>query len=148
MSESWHRAVARALAVPALAEDLAEFEIAFGRMREVVAYVLELARAHRLPASGNTMGDDIWILFGQARARFTLNRREGALLVRTVRLEQRLAWSRDLRCVVDASRRPCDVKALARSAMDELITQWQAERSPRLPGTAREREYEDEPTKG
>ena len=147
MSESWHRAVARALAVPALAEDLAEFEIAFGRIREVVSYVLELARAHRLPASGNLVGDDVWILVGQARARFTLNRREGMLLVRTTKFELRLAWSKELHCLVDPSRRPCDVKALARSAMDELIAQWQADRSPRLPVSAG-REYEDEPTKG
>lgn len=147
MSESWHRAVARALAVPALAEDTAEFEIAFGRVREVVAYVLELARAHRLPASGNLVGDDVWILFGQARVRVTLNRRESALLVRTSRLEQRLGWSSELRCVIDASGRPCDVKALARSVMDDLIAQWQTEKSPRLPASSA-REYEDEPTKG
>ena len=147
MSESWHRAVARALAVPTLAEDLAEFEIAFGRIREVVTYVLELARAHRLPASGNVIGDDVWILFGKARARFTLNRREGVLIVRTTTLEQRFAWSKELRGVVDATRHPCDVKALARSAMDELIAQWQADRSPRLPASSA-REYEDEPTKG
>jgi hypothetical protein len=146
MSESWHRAVARALAVPALSEDLAAFEIEFGRVREVVVYVLELARAHRLPASGNVVGDDVWIVFGQARARFTLNRREGVLHVRTMRIDQRLAWSTELRGVVDGSRRPCDLKALARGAMNELIAQWQTERSPMVSSTARE--YEDEPTKG
>lgn len=147
MTESWHRAVARALAVPALAEDLAEFEIAFGRVREVVSYVLELARAHRLPASGNVIGDDVWIRFGQARARFTLNRREGVLVVQTPQLEQRLAWSKELHGVVDGARRPCDAKAIARSAMDELILAWQTDRSPRLPAPSA-REYEDEPTKG
>ena len=146
MSESWHRAVARALAVPALAEDLAAFEIEFGRIREVVAYVLELARAHRLPASGNLMGDDVWILLGQARARFTLNRREGVLHVRTTRLDHRFTWSAELRCVLDSSRRACDVKALAKGAMNELIAQWQTDKSPRLPAAGRE--YEDEPTKG
>ena len=147
MSESWHRAVARALAVPTLAEELAEFEIAFGRIREVVTYVLELARAHRLPASGNVIGDDVWILFGQERARFTLNRREEVLIVRTTKLEQRFPWSKELHSVVDSSGRPCDVKALARSAMGELIAQWQADRSPRLAASS-SREYEDEPTKG
>jgi hypothetical protein len=147
LSESWHLAVARALAVPALADEVAEFEIAFGRARENLAYVLELARAHRLPVSGNVAGDDVWVAFGQARVRFTLNRREGLVELRSLRGKQRLAWSKPLRAVVDDHGRTHDLAAIARWAIDELVTQWQTADSPRLPIPSA-REFEDEPTKG
>ncbi len=147
MSESWHRAVARALAVPTLTDEAAEFEIAFGRAREALAYVLELARAHRLPVSGNLAGDDVWVAFGQARVRFTLNRREGHVVVRGIHREERLTWNKSVRALVDVKNRTHDLPAIARVAIDELVVQWQTANSPRLPITSL-REFEDEPTKG
>jgi hypothetical protein len=56
-------------------------EIAFGRARASVAYALEFAIAHRVPATGSVTGDDVWFRLGEARARVTLNRREGMLVV-------------------------------------------------------------------
>src|SRR6516164_4738736 len=83
--DDWHRRLARELVAETPAgsvpDTAAALEIAFGEARSAVTYALELARAHRIPASGNVAGDDIWLQLGDARVRFTLNRREGHVAV-------------------------------------------------------------------
>jgi hypothetical protein len=81
----WHQKLAVDLASESpgdAAVDAATcLEIAFGRARASVAYALEFAIAHRVPATGNVTGDDVWFRLGEARARVTLNRREGVLVL-------------------------------------------------------------------
>lgn len=139
--DDWHHKLVKELVAetPAgfLPDRSAALEIAFGHARSALTYTLELARAHRLPAAGNVAGDDVWLqLGGGGRVRFTLNRREGHIVV--VRPGQD-----ELR--VDGS---ADVNTVARDAIDALVASWRA-------GPARERapsaapgDFEDEPTKG
>ncbi|HXX68499.1 MAG TPA: hypothetical protein VEK07_15020 [Polyangiaceae bacterium] len=153
--EDWHQKLARDLvahAPSASHEDHSTaLEVAFGRARSATAYVLELARAHRVPASGGAVGDDIWVQLGDGRARFTLNRRAAQIAVCTGREERRLQWDVTRRLIVDAHGNPSDVEQIARAAIDALVDEWRsnpaAERLssvPPQPGLERE----DEPTKG
>jgi len=153
--DDWHQKLARDLVAPAPAaardDHSTALEVAFGRARSATAYVLELARAHRVPASGGALGDDIWVQLGDGRARFTLNRRAAQIAVRTGREEKRLQWDGARRLIVDAHGIPSDVEQIARAAIEALVEAWRknpaAERLssiPPQPGLERE----DEPTKG
>jgi hypothetical protein len=111
-------------------------EVAFGHARSALTYALELARAHRIPATGYVAGDSIWMQLADQRIRFTLNRREGHVLVLRPG-EDEAAVARD-----------ADLGKLARDAIDGLVAAWRA-----LPADARRpsgppREEDDEPTKG
>ena len=87
--DDWHRKLAKELVqgtptgtLPdAAVAAAAALEIAFGHARSALTYVLELARAHRIPATGCVTGDDLWLQLGEGRVRFTLNRREGHVAV-------------------------------------------------------------------
>ena len=152
--EDWHRQLVREFVArtPSGAQDerATALEVGFGRAREATAYALELARAHRFAASGCVAGDDVWLQLGEARARFTLNRREGTVVVRAVGEEKRLRWDEAKGSVVDAQGAAADVGDIARRALDALVEGWRSnptlERSSISPD--RDIEFEDEPTKG
>jgi hypothetical protein len=160
--DDWHRKLARDLvsetpAGPAQngrdgersAPDGAQLlEIAFGQARSAVTYVLELARAHRLPATGSVAGDDVWVQLGDAKARFTLNRREAHVVaVRPGKSEARFRYDKTKGALVDGDSVPAELGAVAREAIDAIVTAWRArpirERVPSAPPP----EFEDEPTK-
>ncbi len=146
MTESWHRALAGALSLPATDEG-AELEIAFGHVRSTIVYVLELGRAHRLAASGNVLGDSVWLALGQASVRFTLNRRERVIHVRSLRGEERLAWNRARGSLVDSNGAAYESTSVVRGAVDELVACWRADPAERFSKTP-SRNFDDEPTKG
>lgn len=138
--EDWHRKLAGELAKETaqgfLPEPAAALEIAFGQARSAVTYALELARAHRLPVAGNVAGDSIWIQLGDGRVRFTLNRRAGEVIVLRPGVDETYVKAGE------------DIGALARSAIDSLVSTWRA-----LPATVKRpsappEDYDDEPTKG
>jgi hypothetical protein len=120
-----------------LPDSAASLEIGFGQARSALTYTLELARAHRIPATGSVTGDDLWLQLGEGRLRFTLNRREGCVVA--VRPGQ-----------ADVQVRPGgeDLGAMARTAIDALVAAWRSgplqHRTPSAPPP----EFEDEPTKG
>jgi hypothetical protein len=123
-----------------VSDSAAALESAFGEARSAVLYVLELARAHRIAATGTATGDDIWVQLGAGRVRFTLNRREGHVVVsRPDRPEAQ---------VPAASATLPNLRELAREAIDALVARWRAlpldARRPSAPPP----EFEDEPTKG
>jgi hypothetical protein len=141
--DDWHRKLVQELVggTPAgfVPDAAAALEIAFGKARSAVTYTLELARAHRIPAAGNVTGDDIWLQLASGRVRFTLNRREAYVVV------QRQGQD-ELRVRADAGAP--DLGAIAREAIDALVTSWrQLPASDRRP-SAPPPEFEDEPTKG
>jgi hypothetical protein len=128
-------------------------EIAFGRARSVVAYALELAVAHRLPAAGSVAGDDVWLRLGNARARFTMNRREGHVVVSSGSAEVCARWDDARREIVelDARGEPgpiVDLEAMARSTVDGIVAEWRAHPSAAMRLSVHPRDDEDEPTKG
>jgi hypothetical protein len=122
-------------------------EIAFGKARSAVAYTLELARAHRVPATGSVTGDDVWLALGEGRVRFTLNRREGHVVVHRPGQDELRLRGGDVASAGGAGTGE-DLGTLARASIDALVAAWRAQpMRPRTP-SAPPPEFEDEPTKG
>src|ERR1035438_7467259 len=125
--DDWHSKLARDLmaGTPAHAvpDAAASMEIAFGQARSAVTYALELARAHRFPASGSVVGDDVWLRFGDGPFRLTLNRRDGHILVdahvpgpsKPRHDETRLRWKEGV--FVDDGGAAVDPSAITRTAI-------------------------------
>jgi hypothetical protein len=141
--DDWHRKLVQELVggTPAgfVPDAAAALEIDFGKARSALAYALELARAHRIPAAGNVTGDDIWLQLAPGRVSFTLNRREGHVVV---------ARPGQDAVNVHAEAGAPDVGAMAREAIDALVATWRtlpaSDRRPSAPPP----DFEDEPTKG
>jgi hypothetical protein len=128
--DEWRQKLARNLVAQTPAGFLpgaaASLEIALGIARSELAYVIELARAHRIPATGNVAGDDVWMRLGEARVRATLNRREGVLAIaREGHDDVRLSWDEGKRAMVGTDGAPADVRAMVRDAIDALVSTWQ-----------------------
>jgi len=156
--DDWHSKLARDLMAEtpsgAVFDAGASMEIAFGQARSAITYALELARAHRLPATGRVEGDEVWLRFGHGQGSLTLNRREGYIAVEVhlpgppvARREQQLRWHD--RGFVDDSGGPADPGAITRTLIDELVADWrsrpESERG-RL-SSAPPPDLDDEPTK-
>jgi hypothetical protein len=142
--DDWHRKLARDLVAetPAggMPEGAAALEIAFGGARSAVAYALELARAHRLPVSGSVVGDDVWMRFGDGRARFTLDRRQAQVEIDITlpgptgpggqapprQRKRQVRWADPQRALLDTDGTPVDLGALARTSIEDLIADWRS----------------------
>jgi hypothetical protein len=142
--DGWHQRLARDLVAEtpagALPEGAAALEIAFGDARSAVAYALELARAHRLPVSGSVAGDDVWMRFGDGRARFTLDRRHAQVEIDVtlpgpigpdgqtppLQRKRQVRWADPQGTLLDADGTPADLGALARSSIEDLVADWRA----------------------
>jgi hypothetical protein len=151
--DEWHRKLVRDLVTETPAgfapDGQTTLEIAFGQARSAIAYVLELARAHRLPASGTVAGDDVWLHLGDARARFTLNRREGYVLAqRPGKAETRYRYDDKMGTIVDSDNAPAELAAAARESIDAIVAAWRAKPARERVPSAPPPEFEDEPTKG
>ncbi len=157
--DEWHRKLAVDLGVDpsnaTVLDGATVLEIAFGRARSAVAYALELALAHRLPATGSVAGDDVWLRLGEARARFTLNRREGHVLVSRPGLEPvRVRWDGTNRAIVQdsgdgaAAAAAVNLDTLARASIDLLVASWRVNPASVSRLSAPPPNFEDEPTKG
>jgi hypothetical protein len=156
--DDWYSKLARDLVAetPARAatDAAASMEIAFGRARSVVTYALELARAHRFPAAGSVLGDDVWLRFGDGQVRVTLNRRDGQILVevhvtgpKPRHEETRLRWQDGV--LADESGAAADPSAIARAAIDVLVADWRSRPpSEKKLSSAPPPDLDDEPTKG
>jgi len=153
--DEWHRKLARDLVArtPAVTPDerATALEVAFGDARAAVAFTLEFARAHRIVATGNVAGDDLWIQLGEARARFTLNRREARVIVRARGDEKHLQWDDARNAIVDATGTLADLQAAARSTLDAIVSEWRSSPTVALLSSVPPQpdpEHDDEPTKG
>jgi hypothetical protein len=157
----WERRLARDIVAEtpagALPDGAAAMEIAFGAARSAVTYALELARAHRLPATGSVAGDHVWLRFGDGKAKFTLNRRAGLVeadvtLAGPPVVPDRhvvVRWSDDKRSLLDDGGAPADLGALARSSIDALVADWRARpASEKKLSSAPPPDLDDTPTRG
>ena len=139
--DDWHRRLVKELVkeTPAgvLPDSAASLEIGFGQARSALTYTLELARAHRIPATGSVTGDDLWLQLGEGRLRFTLNRREGCVIaVRPGQAEVQIRPGGE------------DLGEMARTAIDALVASWRSGPAHHRTPSAPPPEFEDEPTKG
>lgn len=153
----WHRKLALNLGTTtpkASLEGPTLLEIAFGQARSIFAYALELAVAHRLPATGSVAGDDVWLQLGDARARFTMNRREGHVLVSPRQgQELRAGWDATRAAIVElggggATGTLVDLQAMAQNAVDGIVAEWRARPPSARLLSVHPPDHEDEPTKG
>jgi hypothetical protein len=138
--DDWHRKLVKELGSETAAgfvpDAAAALEIAFGQARSAIAYALELARAHHINAAGNVAGDSVWLQLGDGRIRFTLNRRAGEVVV--IR-----PGHDEMRVTVET-----DLGAMAREAIDALISAWRAlPAAAKRPSAPPSKDFEDEPTK-
>ena len=111
-------------------------EITFGHARSAVTYVLELARAHRIPAAGSVTGDDVWMQLGDGRVRFALNRRQSQVVVSRPGQD-------DVTVGLGA-----DLGTMAREALDALVASWRKGPAVHRTPSAPPPDFEDTPTKG
>ena len=155
--DDWQRRLASEIVAETPAGKLpdgeAALEVSFGDARAALTYALELARAHRLPATGSVAGDSLWLRLGDGRVRLTLNRRGGAVET-DLSLPSRTPKASVVRWkeqggLVDDRGAQADLGAVARSAVDAIVAEWRA----RPPGdkklsSAPPPDLEDTPTRG
>jgi hypothetical protein len=117
--------------------DATALEIAFGRVRSEVTYVLEFARAHGLPATGSVIGDDVSLRLGENATHFRIQRRERCITAMMPgRGDERLTWNAEKRTMVDGEGRAIEMKPFAREAIDTVINGWRASSPVLNPRTA------------
>jgi hypothetical protein len=143
-TNAWHQNLVRELVAETPAgrvpDAVAALEVGFGEARGAVAYALEVARAHRIAATGGVNGDDVWLSLGEGRVRFTLNRREGHVIVSRPDVPE-------VR-VPSEGQSEAQLGAMAREAIDALIARWRALPPHAKRPSAPPADFEDEPTKG
>lgn len=118
---------------PSLALDArTTLEIAFGRARSEVTYVLELGRAHALPMAGSVTGDDVWLRLGESVLRFRLDRQSLAIVAFVPGLKDAtIAFDPELRTLVGTNRQPLDFDAFVKNAVENVVSGWdQGMRAP------------------
>ncbi len=135
--DEWRKRLADKLlgdkGTPSLALDArTSLEIAFGRARSEVTYVLELGRAHALPMAGSVTGDDVWLRLGEAVLRFRLDRQALAIVafVPGAR-DTTFSFDPELRTLVRGSRQPVDFDHFVKDCVEGIVHGW--ERKMRAP---------------
>lgn len=135
--DDWRKRLAHQLlgdrGTPSLALDArTTLEIAFGRARSEVTYVLELGRAHALPMSGSVTGDDVWLRLGEGVLRFRLDR-QGLAIVAFVPGAKDTTFSFDptQRALVDQTGRAVAFEDFVKTSLDAVVQGW--ERRMRAP---------------
>jgi hypothetical protein len=152
--DDWHRRVSGQLVARTRARGQSDaesaLEIAFGRVRAAMAFVLEFARAHRVMIAGNVAGDDVWLQLGNdARARCTLNRRDGHVVLRVPGHDGRVVrWDADRQMLVDGAGANVDLAGEAHAALEALVAAWATHPSFAESADGSAKEFDDEPTKG
>ncbi|MBK8217085.1 MAG: hypothetical protein IPK71_25450 [Myxococcales bacterium] len=135
--DDWRKRLATKLlgdkGTPSLALDArTTLEIAFGRARSEVTYVLELGRAHALPLAGSVTGDDVWLRIGESVLRFRLDRQALAIVAFVPGAKDTtFSFDADLRTLVTAQRRPVDFDQFVKDSLETIVQGWdQGMRAP------------------
>jgi hypothetical protein len=99
-------------------------EIAFGKARSELTYVLEFGRAHHLPIVGNVVGDDVWIRLGETKLGFHLDRPSAKITATVVGEDASMTWDAKSRAIVMSSGKAIDVEWFVRDAIDATVRAW------------------------
>ena len=144
--DDWRKRLATKLlgekGIPSLALDArTTLEIAFGRARSEVTYVLELGRAHALPLAGSVTGDDVWLRLGESVLRFRLDRQALAIVAFVPGLKDTtISFDPDLRTLVAANRTEIDFEQFVKDSVEAIVQGWDqrmrapSETLPDVPG--------------
>jgi hypothetical protein len=113
-------------------------EIAFGQARSEATYVLELARAHGVPATGNVIGDEVWVRLGTSTARFTMDRGERRIRASSPgRSEAAIVWDEGKRHLA-LDGEAVDMQRFVRDAIDAMVSAFKSTPPPAVSSTSRE----------
>jgi hypothetical protein len=106
-------------------------EIALGKARSELTYLLEFGRAHHLPIVGNVMGDEVWIRLGDTTLKFTLDRAAVAMTALVVGQPPVVMWwDAEGQRIAREKGDAVDVDAFVRSAVDATVAAWRRTSSP------------------
>lgn len=106
----------------------AQLEIAFGRARTELAYLLGLAGPNRLPFTGILHGDEIWVHLGSAaELRFRVDRAHATIVATLGGKEIPLRWDTSKKSLVEASGETVDMEAFVRAAIDQAVAAFKAQ---------------------
>ena len=106
-------------------------EIALGKARSELTYLLEFGRAHHLPVVGNVMGDEVWIRLGDTTLKFTLDRAAVAMTALVVgQPPVVMSWDDARQRIARETGDVIDVDAFVRSAVDATVAAWRRTSSP------------------
>ncbi len=106
-------------------------EIALGKARSELTYLLEFGRAHHLPIVGNVMGDEVWVRLGDTTLKFTLDRAAVAMTALVVgQPPVRMSWDAARQGIAGETGDVIDVDAFVRSAVDATVAAWRRTSSP------------------
>jgi hypothetical protein len=136
--DDWRKALTDQLLAPTSqkipisgVESMTALEIVLGQARSEMTYVLELGKAHTLPVTGTTNGDDIWLRIGASTLRFNYSRRAGVIVASVVgREDQQLRWSQEKRAVILPTGEILDAPTFVREAIDATVNAWKASGRP------------------
>ena len=99
-------------------------EIAFGKARSELTYVLEFGRAHHLPIVGSVVGDDVWIRLGETKLGFRLDRTTSKITATVVGQDASMTWDPKSRAIVTGSGKAIDVEWFVRDSIDATVRAW------------------------
>jgi hypothetical protein len=112
----------------AMISGVTAMEIAFGKARSELTYVLELGRAHHLPIVGSVVGDEVWIRLGETKLVFQLDRATPKVTAKAHgRSDTRMTWDAASRAIVTDGNKVIDVEWFVRDAIDATVRAWKAE---------------------
>lgn len=106
----------------------AQLEIAFGRARSELTYLLELGRANKLPFTGSLIGDEIWVrLDDRTTLTFRIERVNAGILANLPgRGDVLVRWDAAKNSFVEANGEPVDMQAFVRAAIDTAVAQFKS----------------------
>lgn len=146
--DDWRKRLATKLlgdkGTPSLSLDArTTLEIAFGRARSEITYVLELGRAHALPLAGSVTGDDVWLRLGESVLRFRLDRQALAIVAFVPgSKDSTFTFDPEYRALVTANRQAVDFDTFVKEAVEAIVHGWDqrmrapSETLPDVPGYA------------
>src|SRR5262245_32020934 len=106
----------------------AQLDIAFGRARTELTYLLELGRANKLPFTGSLTGDEIWVRLGdRATLTFRIERANASILANVPgRGDVLVRWDPAKKAAVEANGASVDFEAFVRAAIDATVAMFKS----------------------
>jgi hypothetical protein len=99
-------------------------EIAFGKARSELSYVLGLGRSHSLPVAGSVTGDEVWIRLGDAELRFALDRAAKVVRATADGQTRALTWDPRQRAIATSDGKLVDMEFFVRESIEATVKKY------------------------